>query len=102
MQTLTADNLQTFDNSFKADEFNEDYRCSACWGVLVKVRTEAGAYLCQCENCKEKTPGYVTANYVNKCFEKDLAEASEARYILRNYLPHKELTEEQIMQELGF
>ena len=102
---MSNDNHQVFEDQFEADDFNALYRCSACWGILVKQKKDDGKYTCLCENCKENTPGYVTSKYVDRQFEKNLAEASEARYILRNFMPKREVrkeTESEILHSLGF
>ena len=99
-----AADLQVFANPFDADEFNVRYRCSACWGALIKVRTETRAWRCQCEECQDKTPGYVTARYVEKRFEQDRLDAHNARLALREAVPwmKSNLSEAEILAEIGF
>lgn len=99
------DDLQTYTDPFKADEFIERHVCSACWGLLIKIRpviTER-KWIVQCEECGTSTKGYVTRRWAQQRAEISRAELTEAKYALRDAVPwmRTNKTEAQILKELG-
>ena len=100
-----ADNLETFTDPFKADEFAQKHVCSACWGVLIKVRPVPAErrWVMQCESCGEQTRGYVTRRYAQLRAEASRAELAEAKHALRDAIPWLKSTKSaaEIFAELG-
>lgn len=99
------DNLQGFTDPFKADEFARLHVCSACWGLLIKVRpvlTER-KWVMQCESCGEQTRGYVTRRYAQMRAEASRAELAEAKHALRDAIPwlKSKKTAAEIFADLG-
>lgn len=99
--------LQEFDKPFECDEFIASHACSSCWGMLIRAheqRDEKKVFVPLCENCGEKTPGYVTKKYVARRIEINRGEAVEARYALRDALPwmKSKMNQEQLLKSLGF
>jgi hypothetical protein len=100
--------LPDFLDPFQADEFSTIHRCSSCWGVLIKRmrrdETSKRHYWLECEICKEKTPGYVSASYVEWRIQKSSLELYEARRALRDAVPWLKSgkTAQQLIKELGY
>ncbi len=100
------DNPQNYTDPFKADEFAQAHVCSACWGLLIKVRpvlTER-RWILQCETCGENTKGFVTRRYAQQRAEISRAELLEAKMALRSAIPwlKSNKTEAAILAELGY
>jgi hypothetical protein len=100
-----AEELQTFTDPFKADEFAEKHVCSACWGLLIKTRPDPKErrWVMQCEDCGSSTKGYVTRRWAQQRAEVSRAELTEAKHALREAVPWLNLkkSESQILKELG-
>lgn len=99
------DELQSFTDPFKADEFVREHVCSACWGLLIKIRPvrEEKRWVVRCEECGEQTRGYVTRAYAQRRAEASYIEAQAARAALRSAVPwmQNKKTLAQLLKELG-
>ena len=100
------DELVEFKDPFAADAFVEKHVCSACWGMLIKIRPDpqVRVWTVQCSDCKDKTRGFVTRRWAQQRAELSRAELIEAKHALREAVPwlNSKKTEDQILKELGF
>ena len=100
------DELQEFTDPFKADEFAAEHVCSACWGLLIKIRPvrEERRYIVRCEECGEQTRGYVTRKYAQRRAEASYQEMRAAKDALRDAIPWMRLPNKplnQLLKDLG-
>ena len=83
-------------------------KCSGCWSHLniYDYKPDRRFVLCLCPNCKENTPGYVSARWVERKQNESRAEAAEARHNLKEALPflnpHAQKQAADILTEIGF
>lgn len=97
---------QEYDNPHSGWAFSEKHRCSACWGYLLVIRPvrEVKRWVVRCENCGERTPGFVTKKWTERRAEASSAELREAKQALRAAVPWlatPQKSQSEILAELG-
>lgn len=79
------------------------YRCSACWGFLNKYPIKGTRHwVVKCQICGNQTRGYVSSAWVERRLSESHAELQEARIALRGALPALPLSEQDLLESLGF
>ena len=81
------------------------YLCSNCWGDLLNLRIGPNSYDVRCKTEGCPCHGYVSKRHVEMIEAKAHAELIRVRINLRKYvdwIPYEPLTNEQILNKLGF
>jgi len=90
----------------QSEAFIRDYVCSVCWGHLVRKRQSLEFDVIECGAHGLLHSGFVTKFWVEKQRQNDQSDSVEAKDMLKTIgiiqSPHKDKSEKQLLEELGF
>lgn len=85
-----------------ARKFARYHRCAACWGILELYPRDA-EFRIECTDCREKTTGYVSSQYVEQRQIESRYELLSAKRNLRgavSWLQSDPKSEKQLIKEI--